>query len=323
MKNPMLANWIKIQKLDSNTYVAKDELYNLEYPLTPYRAWFIKQLDGKRDPYTIDKSLSRAQVNSILLDFEEDELIRSRGILEKGFLYILKTVWIPHVTLRLRLVSFCLNFLLMITWLPLTIFAAFHVSDNFFDACGDYMILGSILGLVIGIVSHELGHMIACLGFGGKVFEAGLMFRIFVPGAYVLINTDNIKKRLQRIQVNAAGIEVNFLLFAIFSIMSVNNTNLNGLFFGIALQNVLLGCLNLLLINGFDGMAIMGELFGIENLSEKVKRIVFRKRYRKRIIRSGLQGKAAVAICYSLQISQIALPLLISLNFLGVTEWFQ
>lgn len=321
MKNPALANWIKFEQLDNNTYIAKDELHKLEWKLTPYRVWFAKQLDGYCDPYEIDKGLSEEDVDDILQGLDDMGIIRDRKILEKGFLYVLRSVWFPRITFKLRVVSLLLNFILMLSWLPLTAFAAYYLLENIFIVNTDYILAGTLAGIFIGMVCHELGHMIACLGFGGKVYEAGLVLHLFVPGAYVLTDTDNIKSRFRRVQILAAGIEVNFVLFAIFSILSVVLNSFSGFFIGIAIQNAFMGFVNLLLIKGFDGFGIMAELLGVDELAEKTKQVIFKRRYRKKLKEVGVHGKAFATVCYFLQGFQLALPLLLSLNVLGVIEW--
>lgn len=93
------------------------------------------------------------------------------------------------------------------------------------------MIAGSVVGMLIGLVMHELGHMFACLTYGGRVFKVGVMLQfLLMPGAYVLMNESNIKKRMKRVQVSAAGIEMNLILTAIFLFLSARFEVLSGFF---------------------------------------------------------------------------------------------
>ena len=192
-----------------------------------------------------------------------------------------------------------------------------------YDINFDYVIVGSVAGMLIGLVMHELGHMFACLAYGGRVFEVGVMLQfLFMPGAYVLMNESKIKKRMRRVQVSAAGIEMNLLLTAIFLIISARFESLSGFFLGAAIQNVFLALLNLTLVDGFDGMAIMGELLGVENVISKARRITRFKFKRKKLEKDGISGKATIAVCYILRGIQIALPLIFALNIVGVITWF-
>ena len=322
IKRPMLANWISFKKQDDDTYLVKNYLCDIEFTLSAYTVWFAKQLDGKRDPYKIDKSLARAEVTSILLDLEECNVIRDRKYLEKGFLYAHRTLWIPRVTFNSRVISCCLNAFLFFTWLPLLAFSIFFLFTNIERVNFDNILIGTLLGLIAGIVMHELGHMVACLGLGGQVFEAGLTFHAFSPGAYVLINNQNIKSRLRRIQIDAAGIEANLWLTGLFFILSVVTGPLSGMFMVAGIQNAFLALFNLLFINGFDGLSILGELLGEDELIEKAKRVTMRKSYKNKLLKTGIQGKASVAVSYVLSLFQLALPIIIIANIVGGAECF-
>ena len=136
------------------------------------------------------------------------------------------------------------------------------------------------------------------------------------------MNENNIKKRMRRVQVSAAGIEMNLVLTAMFLILSARIEVLSGFFLGAAIQNVFLAFLNLTFINGFDGMTIISELLGIEGLVDKAKRIT-KSKIRKESLRSnGISGKAIIAVCYAFRGIQVALPLLFALNVVGVVSWF-
>ncbi len=76
---------------------------------------------------------------------------------------------------------------------------------------------------------------------------------------------------------------MNLLLTAIFLIISARFESLSGFFLGAAIQNVFLALLNLTLVDGFDGMAIMGELLGVENVISKARRITRFKFKRKNL----------------------------------------
>lgn len=60
------------------------------------------------------------------------------------------------------------------------------------------ILLGYGLGIGGGVICHEISHAIACLGYGGKFFEAGVMMKGIMPGAYVLIDDFGIKSRLKK-----------------------------------------------------------------------------------------------------------------------------
>lgn len=323
MKYPTLANWIRFKKVSENEFEIIDLLHDEKIQTDAYTVWFARQLNGKRNPYRIDKNKTREDVDLLLGELEAENVIRDKRFFSKFFLFLLVTVWRPKVTQNFRIASFIINGLLSISFLPLLAFSIFYFLYYTYDINFDYVIVGSVVGMLIGLVMHELGHMFACLAYGGRVFEVGVMLQfLLMPGAYVLMNESNIKKRMKRVQVSAAGIEMNLILTAIFLILSVRFEVLSGFFLGAAIQNVFLALLNLTLIDGFDGMAIMSELLGIEYAVSKAKRITKSKLKRKKLEKDGISGKATIAVCYALRGIQIALPLIFALNIVGVITWF-
>ena len=241
--------------------------------------------------------------------------------MSKNFLQLLLSVWKPHITVNLRIFSFIVNGLILISWLPLLAFSIFYFFNNLYDLSADYIILGSFVGLFIGMVMHELGHMCGCLAYGGRIFEIGIGIQFLLPCAYVLMNESRIKTRMKRIQVSAAGVEMNFLLAAIFLMLSARLVPLSGFFLGASIQNAFLALLNLTFIDGFDGTAIMGELLGVDSLIEKSRKVTKSKLRRKRLKRNGISGMITIVACFILRSVQVALPIVLFLNILGGFSW--
>lgn len=323
MSYPITANWIRFKRISENKYKIINLLHDEEFVTDAYTAWFARQLNGKRNPYLIDKGKSKKDIDLLLGRLEVKKVIRDKKIFSKFFLFLLITVWQPKVTKNFRIASFIVNGLLLISFLPLLAFSIFYFLYYTYDINFDYIIVGSVAGMIIGLVMHELGHMFACLAYGGRVFEVGVMLQLLLmPGAYVLMNESSIKKRMRRVQVSAAGIEMNLLLTAIFLFLSARFEFLSGFFLGAAIQNVFLALLNLTFVDGFDGMTIMSELLGVECIVSKAKRITKSKHKRKRLEKDGISGKATIAVSYILRGIQIALPLIFALNIMGVISWF-
>ena len=323
MKYPTLANWIRFKQISDDEFEIIDLLHDEKFQTNVYTVWFARQLNGKRNPYLIDKGKSKEDVDLLLEELEAENVIRDKRFFSKFFLFLLVTVWRPKVTPIFRMASFIINGLLLISFLPLLSFSIFYFLYYTYDINFDYMIVGSVAGMLIGLILHELGHMFACIAYGGRVFEVGVMLQfLLMPGAYVLMNESNIKKRMKRVQVSAAGIEMNLVLTSIFLILSARFEVLSGFFLGAAIQNVFLALLNLTFVDGFDGMTIMSELLGVECIVSKAKRITKSKYKRKRLEKDGISGKATIAVSYILRGIQIALPLIFALNIMGVISWF-
>lgn len=322
MKYPTLANWIRFKRVSEDEYEIVDLLHDKIINADVYTVWFIRQLNGKRSPYRIDRTKSKADVDLLLDKLETKEVIRDRRFLSKNILQTLVTVWKPRITPNLRLVSFLINFLMLVSFLPLILFSATYFILFVNDISLDYIISGSVVGLLVGLAVHELGHMVACLAYGGRVFEVGVGLNFFLPCAYVLMNESHIKKRMRKAQVSAAGIEMNLILASICLIMAVHIEIFSGFLLGAAIQNIFLAFLNLALIDGFDGMSIMNEVLGTDCVVEKAKRVTKSKRIKKRLKKDGTSGYATIFACYILRTIQVGLPLVVLLNIVGVIACF-
>lgn len=321
MGYPQFVNWAKIRKKENGGYLLKDYLYGDEYSISREEVNFTLQLDGKTDPYEIDTEMSREEVTKTLEALDELGFLREGRFISKSLSDIIYTLWIPRITKKFRIAAKIINALLRVLWLPVAVISLITVSNAEIDYDFIQFMTGLVLGTLAGMVLHEFGHMFACLAYGGNVFEAGVLLKWLMPGAYVMIDTSTIKVRMHRIQVNAAGIEMNILLAGIFGIIACCVYDYSSFFAGVAINNVILGLMNLILISNLDGMNIMSELLGIENFVEKAKKALKSRKYRKMLIRKGTSGKATVSACALICIAQIALPIIIVINIMGVFGW--
>lgn len=319
---PKLAKWIRFKKINEKEYVVYDLMQNEEFVLDEYFVCFAKKLNGDVNPYEIDNRLTRNDVDEILSGLKERNIIRKGKLLNKSLTQTLVTLWQPNFTNTHRIVAFFLNALLMISVLPLSVFSVYTFITDFNDLDIEYIFLGLFVGTVAGIIVHEFGHTIACLGYRGNVFEVGVGFQYFIPCAYVLLNEKTIKNRLRRVQVNAAGVEMNLILADICMLIAVKTQITSGFLVGMIIQNILLAIINLTFIKGFDGMAIMGELLGVDNFLTKAKALLKDKSKKKKLAKSGFPGRATIVACYFIRCVQIALPMLLIVDVLGGLLWF-
>ena len=177
-----------------------------------------------------------------------------------------------------------------------------------------------MLGVFLGMILHESAHGAAALAYGGRVYEMGVSIQYFIPGAYTLMDHCRIKKRLRRVQVMAAGVESNFWLAGVFLILCCRFPLHHTMFFMIAVQNLLLGTLNLLFINGVDGGRILCELLGDPNSIEKAIRVTTSRRELCSLWKRGASGRVKAAVCFILSAGQISWPLLLLLNTIEVIK---
>ena len=161
---------------------------------------------------------------------------------------------------------------------------------------------GMIVGGILGIIAHEAGHTIAGISYRAAVYECGVMVDHFVPGAYVMVDTENLKNKQHIIQIEGAGVEANFLLAGVFLIAACQGSG-NPFFFWSAVSNIILGGTNCLPINQSDGMHILEALLEVDNLYDRITYIMRSKKVKKRIKRSGLSGHLMLCLCYFISAS--------------------
>ncbi len=133
---------------------------------------------------------------------------------------------------------------------------------------GRWLWLG-VCWLALKIV-HECSHAAACKRYGGSVHEAGAVFILFAPLAYVDVTSSwRFKSRWHRIYTAAAGMYVELLIAAVAALFWVRTEP--GLLNDLCFNVVLMASLTTLAFNAnplmrFDGYYILSDLVDIPNL---------------------------------------------------------
>ncbi len=117
---------------------------------------------------------------------------------------------------------------------------------------------------------HELFHALVCRRYGGRVYDAGFLFILFIPLTYVNATSSwNFPSKWQRIHVAVAGmfIELGIAWVALLVWAGQPGTAM-GL---IAHNTVIIAGISSLLFNAnplmrFDGYYVLSDLTGIPNL---------------------------------------------------------
>lgn len=122
---------------------------------------------------------------------------------------------------------------------------------------------------------HELAHGLACRKFGGEVPEAGLLFILFTPMAYVNVTSMwRLSNRWERILISSAGIYVELFLSFVALILWHYAPGFWG---DIGFNIFVMASLNTVMFNAnplmrFDGYFILSDLLQIPNLYSKSMR---------------------------------------------------
>lgn len=133
--------------------------------------------------------------------------------------------------------------------------------------------LGLVVAWVMLKVIHELAHAVACETMGGEVSEAGIVFVLFAPLAYVDVSSCwRMNSRWSRIAVAAAGMYVELLIAAIALLMWSLTDSTTAKF--MLYQLVITAGLSTLLFNAnvlmrFDGYFILADLIDVPNLQSE------------------------------------------------------
>lgn len=317
-KYPKICNYLSYEQEDEKRVKVTDHITEEVYVFDVEEVRYIIMLDGKTNPYCIETYLSNVEIDALIEKLDEYGLLKESRLMTSGgttTLTLTEFVWTPG---KKAFAKLCNN-ILIVSWLPIFVIGIIVFAKNFFGIEFRYEWLGYIIGLLSGMLFHELGHAFAGASYGAGVYELGVLVMYYLmPGAYVILDEKTVKNRLKRVQIMAAGIETNILLTGVFLILSVVFPALGGMFLVAAVQNVFLAFLNMTFIKGLDGMRVMSELLGIEDMVEKSMNVVFSRKRKRRIKEKGLQGRATVAVCYIVSAFQIALPVLFIANILEV-----
>lgn len=163
-------------------------------------------------------------------------------------------------------------------WLLLMVYGAYLIGADwrrFIASSQGVFAPGNWLWLIAGWVGlkvlHELSHGIVCRRYGGTVREAGVMFVMFAPLAYVDVTSSwRFPSRWQRLHVSAAGMYIELLLASVAAI--VWSRTESGWLHHLCFNIILMASLETLLFNAnplmkFDGYYMLSDVLGIPNLS--------------------------------------------------------
>lgn len=312
-KYPRKSRYLVLRK-SKDGYRMKHVLTEEEWTMPADEARFIKALDGKTNPYRL--GFNRAFADSILDFMDEEELLdNGERKLDLGVGSALFAVCIPDIKLIHRVIGFLWNHLLMFAWLPMLILGLFIAGTEkycYIDGGWGMVLLGIYGGMAIGLVIHELSHAAATLNYGESLLEMGVMVRFFLmPGAYCLIDYDNVRNHFKRAQISAAGPESNLLLCGVFLCMLKLGVFPSEFLIYAGGINCCLALLNLTLVDGLDGSAVFEEIFGCSNFVSRAFALLFNKGAKRQLRRGGITGRATLAACYMICALQALFPITI------------
>jgi Zn-dependent protease len=178
---------------------------------------------------------------------------------------------------------------------------------------------GPLILLLISVLLHETGHLIAGAAYGYRIYDIGLLLIGRIPyGAYVSIGQRKGSTRTEKTRFSLAGIRMNLLFAGIFNLVSAAGFFLPGIMAKAAELNIILATVNLFPAFGLDGASALSASTGINNLSRLAHRCLFKKRNRKRLLRSGTKGYAYMGLFIITVLFEILFVLLIIFDLISI-----
>ncbi len=260
MKYPLYNNWLDIQKIKGmNLVIVRDYGKDKLSFVSQQDIENSRRIDG-HDPYRLFGSCTRKEVDRYLNYLLDVGLIRNNHFIRTGKISAHITILTPRQKMSQMI---CKKYASALSFVfgPLFVLGALLGGGQIYmwgipHITGWVWNVGILLGLIIGASLHELSHGIMAWAYGAKLYEAGITL-IPIPGAYVLIDDDMIDSK-GRIQILAAGIEMNLLVFGI-SMIIFYVCNIS-IFAVVGLMNLALAVENMMIIPGLDGYAIMKQV---------------------------------------------------------------
>lgn len=331
MKYPMIANWLEVRR-KSKTECEIYDVLSEETVTMPYKvAKRLKMLDGETDPAEIYPDFSEDELVFLLMRYEDYGYIRKSRFVLKEFPILMYTLFFPKITKVTRMLCKILNLLLLITWSVILIVGIRHY---YYDEGLLYfyprhetlqIVFGIIFGMICGSIFHECGHALSGIAYGADICEMGVMLHFILPGAYVMLNDKKVRGRFAKIQIMAAGVEMNAFMTGINLLLTTAFTNrLCIFFFEIALINFGMLIVNMMLTGFLDGAKIFELAFGVKNkdgIFETVEKITSIPYYYYQMKEKGIDGIATIIFCYIISSFKILMPILMIVEVISLISW--
>ncbi len=313
MKYPRKSPYLIYKRISEDEYIVKHYFKSVSYKTDLETVTLLRKLNGKNNPYKILPDCSKENVRNRILELKEAKLLEEKKELIKvgigSCMYPLIHCY-PN-KMHKQLAKIC-NILLMIMFIPMFILGICIQSNN--ESFG-YMqgkcdlFIGLLLGLVFGVMIHELAHTCACLSYRGYLFEIGVGTTFFLPMGYVLLEDGHIKNKFKRIQIYAAGIEMNLLLYGVFMFLASIEFINPFIMYLVAVENLVMAIINAMPLGIFDGLKILSTIFGKENLLIEAKNRI--KHWNKfKNVHNTRETAITIASCV-LVVFQLAIPALL------------
>ncbi len=307
---PIMANWLIAKKREDGMYSVRNALVNEVHYMDSDTYHFLRNLNGRRDPLIVAKKFN-VDAEVLMEYFVENALVRAGRSIVKTFSFLMFTLYIPKHQKSRSILPKLYGLILYLSWLPILIYGVYRAFYTTYAFDISNMMWGWFIGLVIGAVLHEMSHAILSLATEeAYFFEAGVLCERFMPGAYVLVDKSEIKSKAKRISIDAAGVVANLFLTGLFLVLCTMQESISGFCLGAALINIILVGLNMTMLKGLDGRAVVDEIIGMPQGGRGVKKVLLKCINTRDSGPLSCNQKVAMIACLIMVVYQILLPLL-------------
>lgn len=325
MKYPCRSPFLLYNRIDEDSFRIHNILDAKSYHLNLEFVSFLRQLNGRRDPYTIFPRHSKWYIRQLIRELKHCGMLAP----EKSFVrlglgcYIFPLFYCYFGRIAKKLAKLW-NYFLLLACIPVLILGirtqTYILTHPYLLAYGvknvkACIIPGLLLGLSIAAICHELSHAYVALAYKGHIYMMGVGIHFFMPTAFVFMDIKHIRNKFYQMQIHAAGIEMNFLLYGIFMGMVLTHFFNPFIMYSIAIVNLLTGIFNLFPITGLDGLKILSAFLEKKDLFQSaLNRIKYPKETKTSSTCFNIMSLVA---SYVLVILQLLIPLSIVLELYG------
>lgn len=271
-----MANWVILRK-EGEEIVAHNCLTSEDYIITLKQAEYLVNLNGNRNPLLDNEGCYSEEYLNFYMQLHSMFLLRnSRRSFKLGRLTKVYTVYIPEERRMESYVYKILNFLLFCLCIPVFVFGIYRLFNYGGYIGRERLLIGYFCGLILALIIHESGHIIACRSYGGYLMEVGILQKFTFLGKYVLID-DSELEILKKIQIRLAGVEMNLLfsgvMFIIISYVGYYGPlyTWTGAMLCSALVNLVFAGTNSMIIGNLDGEQVINILLGLDSKEYNAK----------------------------------------------------
>lgn len=325
MKYPILNNCLEFTKKNADQYIAYNGFDGTRKVVSKQFVDFLRKFDGKTLPARVFAQINvknKKNIDEAMDRLIDEGWVRDNNYRIETFPFYMITAWIPSRRNLLNYYGKTLDLLLRLTWIPVFLggLLVWKYKNFPYNRTTLMTIMGILLGVLVGAVLHEFGHVISAYANKKRVYEVGVGVIGIIPFMYTLIDTSTISTK-KELRILSAGVKFNLLYAGILFLLASLNTSFSPAFVVAAIANIVFTIMNTTIAYGLDGMKTIQYLMFDRKISLLDTIMTLHKDGEKRrefISNNGVSGQVALINILVLISFQVFYPALYILIFMGV-----